>query len=113
MRSAVQKLFGILLLFTCQIPLAHSAELARLDAYIVMLAPNVEMTGATERLKTRNADPRQPSFSAQIDTRSVFSANKNMRGFRMIGTEEAVQQMRADPDVRLVEKDSVVSVDTY
>lgn len=101
------------ILSVCNFSSVESAELDILDAYIVMLKPETPLEVVAKRVRTRNADPKELGFSANIDPKTVFSANKAMSGFRMIATADAADQMRKEPEVRLVERDSAISVDEY
>jgi hypothetical protein len=92
---------------------ARAVELDVLQPYIVMLKPKKSLSAVEERVATRSADPAMSRFRANVDPQAVFASNANMPGFRMMSTKEAADDMRQDPDVLIVERDSAISIDSY
>jgi hypothetical protein len=92
---------------------APAATLKPLSPYIVVLKPTAELTTVEQRVATRSGSADEPKFTARIDKAHIYSALPGALGFRMLSTEEAAAAMRNDPDVRIVERDTMISVDGF
>lgn len=85
-----------------------------LRPYVLIMKPDVATAqNVEERVKSRSADPGLASFTAHVDSRSMFRSSPKLQGFRMTATEEAASQMRSDSDVLIVEEDSIIDLDMY
>jgi hypothetical protein len=104
---------GVVMVLVLLFEPSRGAELETLQPYVVMLKPKIPLAAVEARVKSRSADPTLIQFRAKIDPRGMFRSSSDMHGFRMMATEEAAKEMRRDDDVRIVERDTIISTDTY
>lgn len=80
---------------------------------MVLLHPSRNVSVSVESVERRTADTRESLFSAQVNKRTVLDGNAGVAGFRMVCDEETARAVANDDDVRLVERDTPISIEGY
>lgn len=88
-------------------------KVSSVSGYVVLLHPSGNVSASVESVARRTGDAREALFSARVDKRTVLDGRAGVAGFRMVCDEETASAVAADENVRLVERDSPISVDGY